>query len=134
MERHMTFDDDAGMGYIYLAEPLKHTITKTDELPLNEDIILDFGKGIPIIGIELEGKTALKIKGLADEMPTFTIGITADGESYYSLRLNDVLVKRSVTHPDAKKLVFLFSDPDCREFIGIDIYDTKSYDESFLIG
>ncbi|WP_185147877.1 DUF2283 domain-containing protein [Peribacillus simplex] len=67
MERHMTFDDDAGMGYIHLAEPLKHTITKTDELTLNEDIVLDFGKGIPIIGIELGGETALKIKGLRSQ-------------------------------------------------------------------
>ncbi|MFB6800811.1 DUF2283 domain-containing protein [Peribacillus butanolivorans] len=134
MDKQVTYDNEAEIGYIYLAEPYKYKISNTDELPKNNDIMLDFGNDLPIIGIELAGDTAIKVKHLVDTVHIFKKAITADHELFYSFRLNDKSAKQSVTHPDTAKIVFLFSNADCLDFIGIDIYDTKSYDESFLIG
>lgn len=49
----VTYDKDAEMGYIYFSEPSKYTITYTEELPENDDIMLDFGEEVPIVGIEV---------------------------------------------------------------------------------
>ncbi|MGE7766080.1 DUF2283 domain-containing protein [Peribacillus sp. NPDC096540] len=134
LDKQVTYDTEADMGYIYLAEPFKYKISNTEELPQNNDIMLDFCNHVPIIGIELAGDTAIKISHLVDTVHIFKKVTTADNEIIYSFRLNDKSVKQSVTHSYAAKIVFLFSDADCLDFIGIDIYDTESYDESFLIG
>ncbi|MFE0506739.1 DUF2283 domain-containing protein [Peribacillus butanolivorans] len=134
MDKQVTYDNEAEMGYIYLGEPYKYKISYTEELPQNTDIMLDFGNDLPIIGIELAGATAIKVKHLVDTVHIFKKATTADNEIFYSFRLHDKSVKQSVTHPDTAKIVFHFSDADCLDFIGIDIYDTDPYDETFLIG
>ncbi|MFU2016520.1 DUF2283 domain-containing protein [Peribacillus butanolivorans] len=127
MDKQVTYDNEAEIGYIYLAEPYKYKISNTDELPKNNDIMLDFGNDLPIIGIELAGDTAIKVKHLVDTVHIFKKAITADHELFYSFRLNDKSAKQSVTHPDTAKIVFLFSNADCLDFIGIDIYMTRSH-------
>ncbi|MFF5399352.1 hypothetical protein ACFY5J_18675 [Peribacillus butanolivorans] len=58
------------------------------------------GNDLPIIGIELAGATAIKVKHLVDTVHIFKKAITAEHELFYSFRLNDKSVKQSVTHPD----------------------------------
>ncbi|MEK3805981.1 DUF2283 domain-containing protein [Bacillus sp. FSL H8-0547] len=130
----VTYDRDAEMGYIYFSEPSKYTITYTEELPENDDIMLDFGEEVPIIGIELEGKTARKIELIADKVHIFKKKVFTDGKTYYSFRLNDEITRKSISHPDVESIVFHFSDTDCEDFIGIDIFDSKSYSEQYLTG
>lgn len=62
MDKQVTYDNEAERGYIYLAEPYKYKISNTDELPQNNDIMLDFGNDLPIIGIELAGDTVIKVQ------------------------------------------------------------------------
>ncbi|MDR7080570.1 uncharacterized protein YuzE [Neobacillus niacini] len=130
----VTYDNDANMGYIYFDEPFKYTVTYTEELPGNDDIMLDFGEEIPIIGIELEGVTARKIKQIAGKTNIFKKELTPDGKNYYSFRLNNEMVRKSIYHPNVKTILFHFSDDNCQDFIGIDIFETKSYSEQYLIG
>ncbi|WP_411334580.1 DUF2283 domain-containing protein [Metabacillus indicus] len=130
----VTYDKDAEMGYIYFSEPSKHTITYTEELPENDDIMIDFGEEVPIVGIELEGETARKIGLIADKAHIFKKEVSPDGKTYYSFRLNDEITRKSISHPDVKSIVFHFSDTNCEDFIGIDIFDLMSYSEQYLIG
>ncbi|MGM0877428.1 MAG: DUF2283 domain-containing protein [Bacillota bacterium] len=130
----VTYDNDAMMGYIYFSEPSKYTITYMEELPENDDIMLDFGEQVPVVGIELEGKTARKIKHIAGKSNIFKKELTVDGQIYYSFRLDNPMIRKSISHPNAKTILFHFSDENCQDFIGIDILDTKSYSEQYLIG
>jgi uncharacterized protein YuzE len=130
----VTYDKEVEMGYIYFSEPSKYTITHTEELPENDDIMLDFGVEAPVVGIELEGETARKIKHIAGKVNIFKKELTVDGQIYYSFRLNNVMIRKSISHPNAKTILFHFSDENCQDFIGIDILDTKSYSEQYLIG
>ena len=130
----ITYDNDVKMGYIYFSEPGKYTITYTEELPENDDIMLDFGEEIPVVGLELEGETARKIKQIAGKANIFKKELTVDGQIYYSFRLNNAMIRKSISHSNAETILFHFSDLKCQDFIGIDILDTKSYSEQFLIG
>ena len=130
----VTYDKEVEMGYIYFSEPSKYKITHTEELPENDDIMLDFGEEVPIVGIELEGETARKIELIADKVNIFKKEVTTDGKTYYSFRLNDEITRMSIFHPDIESIVFHFSDTNCEDFIGIDIFDSKSYSEKYLIG
>ena len=130
----VTYDKEVEMGYIYFSEPSKYTITHTEELPENDDIMLDFGEEVPIVGIEIEGETAKKIELIADKVHIFKKEVTTDGKTYYSFRLNDEITRKSISHPDVESIVFHFSDTNCEDFIGIDIFDSKSYSEQYLIG
>ena len=130
----VTYDNDAMMGYIYFSEPSKYKITYTEELPENDDIMLDFGEAVPVVGIELEGETARKILHMSGKANNFKKELTVDGQIYYSFRLNNTMIRKSIFHPNAKTILFHFSDENCQDFIGIDILDTKPYSEQYLIG
>jgi uncharacterized protein YuzE len=104
----VTYDEDAEMGYIYFSEPFKHKVTYTEELPGNDDIMLDFGEEVPIIGIELEGETARKIERIAAKTNIFKKELTPDGKNYYSFRLNNEMVRKSVFHPNVKNNIVSF--------------------------
>lgn len=130
----VTYDNDAKMGYIYFSEPSKYTITYTQELPENDDIMLDFGEKVPVVGLELAGETARRIKQIAGKANIFKKELTVDGQIFYSFRLNNAMIRKSISHPNAKTILFHFSDENCQDFIGIDILDIKSYSEQYLIG
>ncbi|MDE5053269.1 DUF2283 domain-containing protein [Niallia taxi] len=134
MKNQVTYDNTAKMGYIYLSEPFKYKITYTEELPENDDIMLDFGEEVPVVGLELEGETASKIKQIAGNANIFTKELTAEGKVYYSFRLNNKMIRMTVSHPDAGTILFHFSDENCKDFLGIDIWEAKSYSEQYLIG
>lgn len=130
----VTYDSEVKMGYIYFTEPYKSNITRTEELQENSCIMLDLGGDVPIVGIELEGESARRIERIAGELHIFKKEMTADGNPYYSFRLNDEEISQSIFHPDVKSFVFHFSDTNCEELIGIDIFDSKSYSEQYLTG
>lgn len=133
MIRQITYDPEAEMGYIHLLDPsVPHRIVKTEELFENDDFILDFGEKVPIVGIELEGKTAEKIKPFDGESKIFKKDLNGNGDLYYSFRLNEKEIEMSVCHPEAKTIIFHFSDKKCENFVGLDIIDVHSYSEEFL--
>ncbi|MGE7603500.1 DUF2283 domain-containing protein [Peribacillus sp. NPDC097675] len=125
----VTYDREVEMGYIYFCEPSLYKVTSTEELPVNDDIMLDFGEGIPIVGIELGGDTARKVETLADKGHIFKKEVTGDGKTYYTFRLSDERPRKSIFHPEVDSIVFHFSDTTCEDFIGIDIFDSDSYSE-----
>ena len=85
----VTYDKEVEMAYIYFCEPSTYKITSTEELPGNHDIVLDFGEGISIVGVELGGETARRMETLADKGHIFKKEVTSDGKTYYSFRLSD---------------------------------------------
>ncbi|MFJ7746920.1 DUF2283 domain-containing protein [Peribacillus sp. NPDC097295] len=128
----VTYDKEVEMAYIYFCEPSTYKITSSKELPGNDDIMLDFGEGIPIVGIELGGETARRMEMLADKGHIFKKEVTTDGKTYYSFRLSDEKPRKSIFHPDVESIVFHFSDTICEDFLGIDIFDSESYSEQDL--
>lgn len=130
----VTYSIEARRGYIYFCEPYTSNITGTDELFENSTIMIDLAKKVPIVGIELEGETASKMKQIAGESHIFTKEHTVDGQMYYRFRLNNKAIKRTVSHPKAKLIRFHFADKQGIELIGIDILDTKLYCEQYLTG
>lgn len=130
----VTYDPEVERGYIYFTEPYKSTITRTEELQENNGIMLDFGEDVPLVGVELEGESARKIERIAGAVHIFKKEMTADGKPYYSFRLTDGEISQSIVHPDVEFIVFHFSDTNCEELIGIDIFDSKSYCEQYLTG
>ncbi|HZH58184.1 MAG TPA: hypothetical protein VEY70_01100 [Metabacillus sp.] len=56
----ITFDTVAEMGYRFLSEPFNFEVTFTEELSENPDLNLDFGNEVPIVGIEIGGKSVSK--------------------------------------------------------------------------
>jgi uncharacterized protein YuzE len=133
-KKQVTYDADAEMGYIYLSEPRTNKIVSTEELPENDDLMIDFGEEVPVIGIELAGKTAKRIAKIVDRTNFYYKELTPYGMSYYSFRINNELIRKSVSHPNAEAILFHFSDENCQDFVGFDIMDTKSYSEKYLIG
>lgn len=126
----MTYDEIAGMGYIYLTEPFKFE-GYTDELPENPDIILDLGIEVPIIGVELGGKSAKKLAALNDQDKLFKRK-TENGQEFFSFRLENKSVIKSVTYEGIDEIRFLFADYDCLDFIGIEIYSNNPYYHEYL--
>ena len=130
----VTYSSEAGRGYIYFCEPHTSNITGTAELFENSNIMIDLDRKVPIYGIELEGETASNIKQIAGKIHIFTKEQTVDGQMYYRFRLNNKAIKRTVSYPKAKTILFHFADKRGIELIGIDIFDTKSYSEQYLTG
>ena len=130
----VTYSSEARRGYIYFCEPSTSKITGTTELFENSNIMIDLGRKVPIVGIELEGETASNIKQIAGKIHIFTKEQTVDGQMYYRFRLNNKAIQRTVSYPKAKTILFHFADKRGIELIGIDIFDTKSYSEQYLTG
>ena len=130
----VTYSSEARRGYIYFCEPHTANITGTAELFENSNIMVDLDRKVPIYGIELEGETASNIKQIAGKIHIFTKEQTVDGQMYYRFKLNNKAIKRTVSHPKAKTILFHFADKRGIELIGIHIFDTKSYSEQYLTG
>jgi len=132
MNRHVIYRDEAQRAYIYLTEPLTQQVNETEELLENDDIIIDFGVEVPIVGIEIEGETAKKLKNIPHKYKFFTEKETDNVSSSYSLRLNDAEIKKTIKHKNAPNTEFHFADEDCLNFIGIDIIDDSAYYKKYL--
>ncbi|MDA1477145.1 DUF2283 domain-containing protein [Bacillus changyiensis] len=53
MRSAITFDKEAELGYLYVLPPSrKYKIKSTDELEMNEDIVLDIDIEDRVVGIE----------------------------------------------------------------------------------
>lgn len=123
----ITYDDETEMGYIYLTEPEKFEFY-TEQLPENPEVILDLGKEVPIVGVELDGDSAKKIAELTDEQKRFMKKTDNQGHDYYSFRLEDKEVLQSISYERIVEVKFLFADEDCLDFIGIEVYsDNPNY-------
>jgi len=123
----VTYDKSCDMGYIYFNEPSKYQVSYTEELEENDEIMLDFGKEVPVVGIELEGTTAKMISTLVNKENILEKKINDEGTEYYSLKITNQLIKRSVSHPEAKSLVFHFSDEKYENLTRIDILDSHLF-------
>lgn len=129
----MTYDEIAEMSYIYLTEPNKFDFF-TEALPENPEIILDLGKEVPIVGVELGGESAKKMQSLNVEDKKFSEKTTENGEKYFSFRLENKPVCKSIAYERVIDVHFLFADPDCLDFIGINIYNKNPNYLEYLIG
>ncbi|KIL74842.1 DUF2283 domain-containing protein [Bacillus badius] len=129
----ITYDSFAEMGYFYLLSPLADDILSTEELDHNDEIMLDIGRQVPIIGIEFEGETAKKIAPFSGKNKIFKEIVLNSGETIFSFRLSDLPSKQSVKHKNIDSVVFHFADNNYQEFLGIDIIDTKLYLKEYLI-
>ncbi|OIJ14551.1 hypothetical protein BKP35_06650 [Anaerobacillus arseniciselenatis] len=117
----ITYDVEDEIGYIYLTEPEKFDYY-TEQLPENEEIILDLGKEVPVVGVELGGDSAKKIATLSDEQKRFVKKTDDYGHNYFSFRLEDKPVKQSISYERIIEVKFLFADDECEDFIGIEVY------------
>jgi uncharacterized protein YuzE len=122
----ITYDAEAEMGYIYLTEPNKFEVY-TEHLPENPEIVLDLGKEVPIVGIELEGTLAKKISLLTDEQKRFNIKTDDHGHDYYCFKLEDKPVKHSISYERIVDVKFLFADDEFLDFIGIEVYSDNPH-------
>lgn len=123
----ITYDAEAEMAYIYLTEPNKFQVY-TELLPENSEIILDLGKEVPVVGIELDGTSAKKIAKLTDEQKRFIKRTDNHGHEFYSFRLEDKPVKQSVVYERVVEVKFLFADDEFLDFIGIEVHsDNPNY-------
>ncbi|WNF36656.1 DUF2283 domain-containing protein [Bacillaceae bacterium IKA-2] len=118
----MTYDNEAEMAYIYLTEPNKFAVF-TEELPENPEIILDLGKEVPIVGVELGGESAKKIQSLNSKDKKFTKKTAENGDEYFSFRFENKPVCKSIPYERIVDIHFLFADADCLDLIGIDIFN-----------
>lgn len=128
----ITYDTVAGMGYIFLTEPFKFEVTYTEELPENPDLNLDLGNEVPIIGIELGGKSAKKIDALKDEDKQFITKTTEDGKVFFSFRLENKPIGKSVSYEGIEEIKFLFADDTCLDFIGVEVYANNPHFQKYL--
>ncbi|MDU9694094.1 DUF2283 domain-containing protein [Priestia aryabhattai] len=131
--KHITYDKESEMAYIYLVDPLKHRIASTEELEQNDEIVLDLGESCPIVGIELEGKATSQIATLP-EHPKYQKVTSKDGSINYILLLSNREIKREVQYPGVNTVTFLFADQECEEFVGISIVESKWYCEAHFLG
>ncbi|QJX80263.1 DUF2283 domain-containing protein [Priestia megaterium] len=131
--KHITYDTESKMAYIYLVDPLQHRVASTEELEQNEDIVLDLGENSPIVGIELEGKAAAKIADLPT-YPKYKKVTSKDGSVNFLLQLSNQEIKREVQYPGIDAVTFLFADQECEEFVGISILESTWYCETHFLG
>lgn len=132
MNKHVIYSNETERAYIYLTEPLTQQVSETEELLENDDIIIDLGVKVPIVGIEIEGETAKKLKYIPDKNKFFIEKETDNKSSCYSLRLNDADIKKTIKHKNVPNTEFHFADEDCLNFIGIDITDDSAYYKKYL--
>ncbi len=120
----ITYDTETEMGYIYLTEPMKFQFY-TEELPENPEILLDLGKEVPLVGIELMGASAQKIPKLTNEQKRFIKKTDTHGHEYYSFQLEDKPVKQSISYERIIDVKFLFADDEFIDFIGLEVYSAN---------
>lgn len=130
--KYITYDTVNEMAYIYLTNPSTYKISSTEELPCNDDIMIDLGKDCPVIGVELEGAAATKVATLSTYSSYKKI-VSADGAVHYSLTLTNQDVVKTVQYPGVSVISFLFADEDCKDFIGISVAESKWYTEEFFV-
>lgn len=130
-KEQITYDEVAEMAYIHLTEPNKFDIF-TEELPENPEIILDLGKDVPIVGVELFGESAKKIQSLNAEEKKFSKKTADSGDEYFSFRLENKPVCKSISYERIVDVHFLFADEDCLDLIGIDIYNKNPHYLEYL--
>ncbi|NPC91786.1 DUF2283 domain-containing protein [Bacillus sp. WMMC1349] len=129
MRSAITFDKEAELGYLYVLPPSrKHKIKSTDELEVNEDIVLDIDTEDRIVGIELFGSSAISASSLAGVKRIYSKSIN-NGSLMYSFRLSD---KKTTKTFSIYGISFCFSDDHFEEFVGFDIVDISKYDEILL--
>ncbi len=104
----VTYSSEARRGYIYFCEPSTSKMTGTKELFENRNIMIDLGRKVPIVGIELEGETASNMKQIARKIHIFTKEQTVDGQMYYRFKLNNKAIKRTVSHPKSENNIVPF--------------------------
>jgi uncharacterized protein YuzE len=122
----ITYDDETETAYIYFTEPNKFAFY-SEILPENEQIIIDLGKEVPIVGVELDGESATKIAKMMNEQRRFVKKTNQQGYDYYSFKIEDKPVKQSISYERIIDVKFIFADDECRDFIGIDVYSDNPH-------
>ncbi|BCU83173.1 hypothetical protein JIR001_29560 [Polycladomyces abyssicola] len=132
MKAQVTYDDYAGMGYIYFTPPTPGCVVKTVELEVNSDLMLDFDRNGRLVGIELGGKTSDRLKEWAGRNHIFEKHFHHDKGYFFRFMMTDL--PHTLQYAVVEHVVFHFKDDRYNDFIGIDLYDIDQYSESFLVG
>lgn len=118
----MTYDKEAEAAYIYFTEPDKFQFY-TEVLPENSHILLDLGKEVPVVGIELAGELAKKLGQLPVEQRCFVKAKDNHGHDYYTLQLEDKPVLHAISYERIVDVKFLFADDEFVDLVGIEVYN-----------
>ncbi|MDV2682874.1 DUF2283 domain-containing protein [Alkalihalophilus lindianensis] len=121
----ITYDADAEMAYIYLAKPATYEIIETTEVEENVDCMIDIGREIPVVGIEVGGRSAEKLAYVKRENNHFTRVVTEVGDEFFLLVVEDQPITKSVAFGDEGAVSLLFSDKACTNFIGVRVRGEK---------
>jgi uncharacterized protein YuzE len=122
----MKYDEETETAYIYFTEPEKFEFY-TELLPENSEIMLDLGKDVPIVGIELDGELAKKIAQLPSEQRCFVKRTDNYGKDFYTFRLNDQPIKHAISYERIVDVKFLFADDEFLDFLGIEVYSDNPH-------
>jgi uncharacterized protein YuzE len=110
----ITYDPEAQMGYIYLLPPQSEKIIRTEQLPVNPEIFLDFGEDNRLLGFEIGGFNCIKLKKFNGKSNIFKKVKKENNEQYYSFRIENLPIKKAYILNN-KDIVFYFSDTNYKE-------------------
>lgn len=120
MTIRLTYDRDAGMGYLYLfPETFTPAIEETDELEENAFLSLDVDQEERIVGIEFFNEEANVIRVVHSQSFLY-----AEHTDRFSLRLQNTIPKSTCL---LQGVTFYFAETDHTGFIGLDILDLERY-------
>lgn len=115
MMKTVTYDKDSELAYIYVLPPKKSRNVRSEELRVNDCILLDISQDGKIAEFECFGEAALLCAPFA-------------GKSRLYVKDSDGSVRSSYT---VYGVTFCFSDGDYQEFAGFDLDDIM-YHSAFL--
>lgn len=125
MKSRITFDIEAGAGYIYLLPDTEtYTIQATEDVG-DSPLLVDIDEDDRIVGIECFEANAKKLSPIAGLEKIYH----ENGE-ILSFRLSEKPVKK---HYLLKGIQFYFADERSKYFIGFDIVDFQKYKKQILI-
>jgi len=125
MEPRITYDNEAKLAYLYIfPADFPYDIECTEELEVNEFLVLDIDHHERIVGIEFFGPAAHQLSKLAGAEKIYK----KNGNTF-SFRLSEQEVKNKFQY---KGINFCFSDKEFEHFIGFDIVDLNKYNEHAL--
>ncbi len=124
MMKAVTYDKDSELAYIYVLPPNKSRNVRSEELRVNDCILLDISQDGKIAGFECFGEAALLCAPFAGKSRLYV----KDSDGYHFHVRQHASVRSSYT---VYGVTFCFSDGDYQEFSGFDL-DGTMYHSAFL--
>ncbi|AJO59563.1 DUF2283 domain-containing protein [Bacillus subtilis] len=120
----VTYDTDSELAYIYVLPPKKNRNVRTEELRVNDCLLLDISHDGKIAGFECFGEAAHLCAPFAGKSRLYV----KDSDGYHFRVCQHASVRSCYT---VYGVTFCFSDGDYQEFAGFDL-DGTMYLSAFL--